>query len=149
MYMVNLTIMTNRSRGRLCPSPGTRSPKILRFFRSAEILFTSGKIRTGNMLKLAPQKVTLDRVKIKGRIRKLSRGLDITIEPDDERLVLSNEEFGLLISALTLEEGIAGISEELDELFEIYVNENPENLTKDALRLKKNLQSLVPAGAKA
>jgi hypothetical protein len=101
------------------------------------------------MLKLAPQKVTLDRVKIKGRIRKLSRGLDITIEPDDERLVLSNEEFGLLISALTLEEGIAGISEELDTLFEVYVNENPENLTKDALRLQKNLQSLVPAGAKA
>jgi hypothetical protein len=101
------------------------------------------------MLKLAPQKVTLDRVKIKGRICKLSRGLDITIEPDGERLVLSNEEFGLLISASTLEEGIAGISEELDTLFEVYVNENPENLTKDAQRLKKNLQSLVPAGAKA
>jgi hypothetical protein len=101
------------------------------------------------MLKLAPQKVTLDRVKIKGCICKLLRGLDITIEPDDERLVLSNEEFGLLISALTLEEGIAGISEELDTLFEVYVNENPKNLTKDALRLKKNLQSLVPAGAKA
>lgn len=100
------------------------------------------------MLKLAPQKVTLDRVKIKGRIHKLSRGLDITIEPDDEYLVLSNEEFGLLISVLTLEEGIAGISEELDTLFEVYVNENPENLTKDALALKKNLQSLVPVGAK-
>jgi len=66
------------------------------------------------MLKLVPQNVTLDRVKIKGRIRMLSRGLDISLEPDDERLVLSNEEFGLLISALTLEEGIAGISEELD-----------------------------------
>jgi hypothetical protein len=101
------------------------------------------------MLKLAPQKVTLDRVKIKGRIHKLLRGLDITIEPDDERLILSNQEFGLLISALTLEEGIAGISEELDTLFDVYVNENPENLTEDALRLKKNLQSLVPAGAKA
>ena len=101
------------------------------------------------MLKLASQKVTLDRVKIKGRIHKLLRGLDITIEPDNERLILSNEEFGLLISALTLEEGIAGISEELDTLFEVYVNENPKNLTKDALRLKKNLQSLVPAGAKA
>jgi len=101
------------------------------------------------MLKLASQKVTLDRVKIKGRIHKLLRGLDITIEPDNERLLLSNEEFGLLISALTLEEGIAGISEELNTLFDVYVNENPENLTKDALRLKKNLQSLVPAGAKA
>ena len=101
------------------------------------------------MLKLASQKVTLDRVKIKGRIHKLLRGLDITIEPDNERLILSNEEFGLLISALTLEEGIAGISEELNTLFDVYVNENSENLTKDALRLKKNLQSLVPAGAKA
>jgi hypothetical protein len=101
------------------------------------------------MLKLASQKVTLDRVKIKGRIHKLLRGLDITIEPDNERLILSNEEFGLLISALTLEEGIAGISEELNTLFDVYVNENPENLTKDAMRLKKNLQSLVPAGAKA
>jgi len=101
------------------------------------------------MRKLAPQKVTLDRVKIKGRIHKLLRGLDITIEPDNERLILSNEEFGLLISALTLEEGIAGISEELNTLFDVYVNENSENLTKDALRLKKNLQSLVPAGAKA
>jgi len=125
------------------------SHKILRFLRSSEILFVSGKIITYNMLKLAPQKITLDRVKLKGSIRKLSRGLDITIEPDDERLILSNEEFGLLISALTLEEGIAGISLELDTLFEVYVNENPENLTKDALILKKNLQSLVPAGAKA
>ena len=51
------------------------------------------------MLEPAPQKVTLDRVKIKGRFRTLARGLDITIEPEDERLVLSNEEFGLLISA--------------------------------------------------
>ena len=125
------------------------SHKILRFLRSSEILFASGKIITYNMLKLAPQKITLDRVKLKGSIRKLSRGLDITIEPDDERLILSNEEFGLLISALTLEEGIAGISLELDTLFEVYVNENPENLTKDALILKKNLQSLVPAGSKA
>jgi hypothetical protein len=101
------------------------------------------------MLKLAPQKVILDRVRIKGRIRKLARGLDITIEPDDERLVLSNEEFGLLISALSLEEGIAAISEELDTLFDVYVNEKPENLTNDALKLRKNLQSLVSAGAKA
>ncbi|MFA5416731.1 MAG: hypothetical protein WC295_14670 [Methanoregula sp.] len=101
------------------------------------------------MMKLAPQKVTLDRVKIEGRIRKLTRGLDITIEPDGEQLVFSNDEFGLLISALTLEEGITGISEELDTLFEVYVNENPENLTNDAQKLRKNLQSLVPAGAKA
>ena len=101
------------------------------------------------MLKLAPQKVTLDRVNIKGRIVKFVRGLDITIEPDNERLILSNEEFGLLVSALTLEEGIAGISEELNTLFDVYVNENPKYLTKDALRLKNNLQSLVPAGAKA
>jgi hypothetical protein len=111
--------------------------------------FYSRKDSTGIMLKLAPQKVTLDRVKIKGRIRKLARGLDITIEPEDERLVLSNEEFGLLISAQTLEEGIAAISEELDTLFEVYVNEKPENLTNDALKLRKNLQSLVPAGARA
>ncbi len=101
------------------------------------------------MMKLAPQKVTLDRVKIEGRIRKLTRGLDITIEPDGEQLVFSNDEFGLLISALTLEEGITGISEELNTLFEVYVNENPENLTKDAQKLRKNLQSLAPAGAKA
>jgi len=100
-------------------------------------------------MKLVSQKVTLDRVKIEGRIRKLTRGLDITIEPDGEHLVFSNDEFGLLISALTLEEGITGISEELDTLFEVYVNENPENLTKDAQKLRKNLQSLVPAGAKA
>jgi len=101
------------------------------------------------MLKPAPRNVTLDRVNIKGRIHKLVRGLDITIEPDNERLILSNEEFGLLVPALTLEEGIAGISEELNTLFDVYVNENPENLTKDALRLKKNLRSLVRAGAKA
>ncbi|MDD3136855.1 MAG: hypothetical protein PHF64_10195 [Methanoregula sp.] len=73
------------------------------------------------MMKLAPQKVTLDRVKIEGRIRKLTRGLDITIEPDGEQLVFSNDEFGLLISALTLEDGISGISEELDTLFEVYL----------------------------
>jgi len=101
------------------------------------------------MLKPAPRNVTRDHIKIKGRIRKLARGLDITIEPENERLILTNEEFGLLIPVQTLEEGIAGISEELDSLFEIYVNENPENLTNDALKLRKNLLSLVPAGAGA
>jgi hypothetical protein len=98
------------------------------------------------MLKPEPRKVTLDRVKFKCHTHELSRGLDIIIEPDGKYLVLSNEEFGLLITVLTLEDGIAGISEELDTLFEVYVNENPENLTKDVLTLKKKLQSLVPAG---
>jgi hypothetical protein len=101
------------------------------------------------MLKLATQTLTLDRIKIKGRIRRLTRGLEIVIEYDDDRLVLSNDEFGLLVSSPTLDEGIVGISEELDALFLVYVDESPEKLTKDALILRKNLQSLVPAGANA
>jgi len=121
--------------------------KSLLFKITWEILFSYEKKLSHNMLKLATQKVTLDRVKIQGCIHKLSRGLEITIEPDDENLVLSNEEFGLLVSVPTLEEGISGISEELNILFEVYAYENPENLTADALILKKNLQSLVPVGA--
>jgi hypothetical protein len=101
------------------------------------------------MLKLATQTLTLDRIKIKGHIRRLTRGLEIVIEHNDDRLVLSNDEFGLLVSSPTLDEGIAGISEELDTLFLVYVDESPEKLTKDALILRKNLQSLVPAGANA
>jgi len=99
------------------------------------------------MLKLAAQKIVLDRVRIKGRIRKLAQGLEITVESDDDRLILSSEKFGLLVSAPTLEEGIAGISEEIDTLFEIYVDENIENLTPDAIKLRSSLQSLIPAGA--
>jgi len=99
------------------------------------------------MLKLAAQKIILDRVKIKGRVRRLAQGLEITVESDDDRLILSNEKFGLLVSAPTLEEGIAGISEEIDTLFEIYVDENIKNLTPDAIRLRSSLQSLIPAGA--
>jgi hypothetical protein len=99
------------------------------------------------MLKLAAQKITLDRVKIRGRIRRLAQGLEITVESDDDRLILSNDTFGLLVSAPTLEEGIAGISEEIDTLFDTYVDVDIENLTPDAIRLRSSLRSLIPAGA--
>lgn len=132
---------------RIVPEPCT--PKRYSGFIPPGTLFTAGKIRRHTLLKLAPRTVTLDRIKIKGHIRKPARGLDIMIEPEDEGLVLSNEESGLLIPAPNLEEGIGGISEELATLFDVYVNEKPENLNTDAMRLRKNLQSLVPAGAKA
>jgi len=99
------------------------------------------------MLKLAAQKITLDRVRIKGRVRRLAKGLEITVESDDDHLVLSNDRFGLLVSAPTLEEGVAGISEEIDALYEAYVDEKIENLAPDAVRLRSRLQSLITAGA--
>ncbi|MCK9581133.1 MAG: hypothetical protein M0Q92_11920 [Methanoregula sp.] len=99
------------------------------------------------MLKMANQIITLDRLKINGHLRRLTRELRITVGHDADRLTLSNDEFGLLVSAPTLEEGIAGISEELSTLWEVYVTENPANLTQDALQLRLNLESLVAAGA--
>jgi len=99
------------------------------------------------MLKMADQIISLDRIKINGRVCRLARKLIVTVEHEDDRLTLSNEEFGLVVSAETLEEGIAGISEELAVLWEVYVDEDPANLTADALRLRSNLTSLVPAGA--
>ena len=99
------------------------------------------------MLKLANQVIVLDRLNIHGRLYRLSRELRITVEHDADRLTLSNEEFGLLVSAPTLEEGIAGISDEISTLWEVYVAENPARLTRDALRLRSNLKSLVAAGA--
>ncbi|MCX6698251.1 MAG: hypothetical protein NTV84_12065 [Methanoregula sp.] len=99
------------------------------------------------MLKLANQVIVLDRLNIHGRLHRLFRELRITIEHDADRLTLSNEEFGLLVSAPTLEEGIAGISDELSTLWDVYVVENPANLTRDALRLRSNLESLVASGA--
>jgi hypothetical protein len=99
------------------------------------------------MLKMANQTIVLDRLKINGRLAWLSRELRITVEHDADRLTLSNEEFGLLVSASTLEEGIAGISDELSSLREVYVAQNPSNLTRDALRLHSNLESLVVVGA--
>ncbi len=99
------------------------------------------------MLKLANQVIVLDRLNIHGRLHRLSRELRITVEHDADRLTLSNEEFGLLVSAPTLEEGIAGISDEISTLWDVYVAENPARLTRDALRLRSNLKSLVAAGA--
>ncbi|OPY38183.1 MAG: hypothetical protein A4E35_00605 [Methanoregula sp. PtaU1.Bin051] len=99
------------------------------------------------MLKLAAQKIILDRIKIKGRVHRLAKGLEITVESGDDQLILSNDRFGLTVSAPTLEEGIAGISEEIDALFEVYVDEKIENLTHDAIRLRSSLRALIPAGA--
>jgi hypothetical protein len=99
------------------------------------------------MLKLADQTITLDRLKINGRILRLARQLTIMVEHGEDRLTRSNKEFGLVVTAPTLEEGIAGISDELAMLWEVYVAENPANLTRDALQLRKNLTSLVPVGA--
>ena len=78
---------------------------------------------------MANQTIVLDRLKMNGRLCQLARELRITVEHDADRLTLSNEEFGLLVSAPTLEEGIAGISDELSTLWEVYVAENPANLT--------------------
>jgi hypothetical protein len=99
------------------------------------------------MLKMANQIIALDRLKINGSVRQLARELRITVEHDADRLTLTNDEFGLLVSVPTLEEGIAGISDELSTLWEVYVAGNPANLTKDALRLRSHLESLVAAGA--
>jgi hypothetical protein len=52
-----------------------------------------------------------------------------------------------MVLSTTLEEGIAGISDELSMLWEIYVADNPANVTRDVLRLHSNLKSLVAAGA--
>ncbi len=86
------------------------------------------------MLKMANQTIVLDRLKMNGRLCQLARELRITVEHDADQLTLSNEEFGFLVSAPTLEEGIAGISDELSTLWEVYVAENPANLTRDALQ---------------
>ena len=67
------------------------------------------------MLKLANQVIVLDRLNINGRLHRLSRELQITVGHDEDRLTLSNEEFGLLVLSPTLEEGIAGISDELPQ----------------------------------
>jgi hypothetical protein len=98
------------------------------------------------MLKIADQTISLDRVKINGRICRLARKLIVTVEHEDDRLTLSSKEFGLVVSAETLEEGIAGLSDELAGLWEDYVKENPANLIPDALRLRNNLASLVSPG---
>jgi hypothetical protein len=99
------------------------------------------------MLKMADQIIVLDRLNMNGHLYRLARELRITVGHDVERLTLSNEEFGLLVSASTLEEGIAGISDELSTLWQVYVLENPANLTRDALQLRSHLESLVAAGA--
>jgi hypothetical protein len=98
------------------------------------------------MFKRADQTISLDRVKIRGRVCRLARKLIITVEHEDDRLTISNKGLGLVVSAETLEEGIAGLSGELAALWEVYVDEDPANLTADALRLRSNLTSLVPAG---
>jgi hypothetical protein len=98
------------------------------------------------MLKMADQTINLDRLKINGHVYRLARRLIITVEHEDDRLTLSSKEFGLVVSTETLEEGIAGLSEELASLWAVYVEEDPANLTPDALRLRNNLASLVPAG---
>jgi len=98
------------------------------------------------MLKMADQTISLDRLKINGHVYRLARRLNITVEHEDDRLTLSSAEFDLVVSAETLEEGIAGLSEEFGSLWEVYVEEDPARLTPDALRLRNNLASLVPAG---
>jgi hypothetical protein len=97
------------------------------------------------MVKGDDQIISLDRIRIDGRVCRLARKLIVTVEHEDDRLTLSNKEFGLVVSAETLEEGIASLSEELAVLWEVYVDEDPANLTADALRLRSNLASLVPA----
>jgi len=98
-----------------------------------------------SMMKTADQVIILDRIRINGRLHRLNRELPITVGHESDQLTLSNEEFGLLVSAPTLEEGIAGISEEFSTLWEVYVSENPANLARDALRLRSHLESLVTA----
>ena len=116
----------------------------LRFSQNGNT-FSPKKARTDIMGGGTNQQISLDRIRIGGRVCRLARKLIVTVEHEDDRLTLSNEEFGLVVSAETLEEGIAGLSEELASLWEVYVDADPANLTADALRLRSNLTSLVPA----
>lgn len=99
------------------------------------------------MLKPVNPTINLDRLKVNGRIHRLARQLNIMAEHQDDQPTLTSEEFGLIVYASTLEEGIAGISDELSMLWEVYVDQDPAKLTQDALRLRGNLTSLAPAGA--
>jgi hypothetical protein len=122
-----------------------RNKKIIRHPRPDKLLHQKRYVCT-IMLKMADQTISLDRLKINGHVYRLARRLIITVEHEDDRLTLSSKEFDLVVSAETLEEGIAGLSEELATLWAVYVKEDPANLTSDALRLRNNLASLVPAG---
>ena len=69
----------------------------------------------------------------------------IIVGHDADRLTLTNDESGLLdLSAL--EKGITGISDNLSTLWEIFVAGNQAFLTRDTLRLRCHLESLVIAG---
>ncbi|HIH03179.1 MAG TPA: hypothetical protein HA263_04805 [Methanoregulaceae archaeon] len=77
------------------------------------------------------------------RVVPLARPLPVEVAVEDGSIILSNEEYDLLVVAPTLTEAIEGWFYELTMLFKVYVDVDPGTLSESARRYRTNLLSLV------
>ncbi len=91
----------------------------------------------------APSGLLFDRMLRSDRIVPLARPLPVEVAVEDGCIVLSNEEYDLLVVAPTLTEAIEGWYHEQAMLFKVYVDVDPGMLSESARRYRVKLLSLI------
>ncbi len=82
---------------------------------------------------------SIEKLKFRGKMIKLKKPLQLSVDYKDNICEVSNEETGLFAISDSFDKAIDIISEKFETLYGIYVEDNSMELTKDALKLRKKL----------
>jgi len=87
------------------------------------------------------EELILSEVKLRGKSLELKEPLHFDISYEDDEYLAVNDKFRLMSSGPTLKAVVEGINEEIESLWEDYVEASLEELSQDALDLRGELIS--------
>lgn len=90
--------------------------------------------------------IPLFHVRIHDTIHTLSDPIELSCERDDEDFILYNHEFHLLATAPNLHDALVEITDEFEENWKDYVEQDIHKLSSGAQMFRQKLISLMPEG---
>ncbi|HIJ05917.1 hypothetical protein [Methanocalculus sp.] len=91
-----------------------------------------------------PFQIPLLYVRIRDTIHTLDHPIDLSCERDNEDFILYNHEFHLLATAPNLHEALVEITDEFEENWKDYVEQDIHKLSSGAQLFRQKLISLIP-----
>jgi len=89
------------------------------------------------------QNLPLPKIKLLGQVMRLKEPLQLNILYEDDRYIISHDGLNLLVVSSSLKEGVEGINEELEILWDDYVKSSAEELSHDAIELRNRMISML------
>ncbi len=88
--------------------------------------------------------IPLFHVRIRDTIHSLDHPIELSCERDNEDFILYNHEFHLLATAPNLHEALVEITNEFEENWKDYVEQDIHKLSSGAQMFRQKLMSLIP-----